>query len=165
MTLCSFPTLCHHYGKAGSHSLATGDRLEALEKKTRDIESLQELLHHRGYQGKNALDALKRPEVTMDELAAEIPEINVYPKGSRLQLELKVKYEGYISRQDKAVDRFSKLEGIRIPEDFDYDKVEGISTESREKLKQVRPDSIGQASRISGVRTSDITVLLVYLRK
>ena len=101
----------------------------------------------------------------MDELAAEIPEINVYPKGSRLQLELKVKYEGYISRQDKAVDRFSKLEGIRIPEDFDYDKVEGISTESREKLKQVRPDSIGQASRISGVRTSDITVLLVYLRK
>ena len=103
--------------------------------------------------------------VLMDELAEAIPEIDAYPKGSRLQLELRVKYEGYISRQDRAVDRFTKLEGIHIPEDFDYDKVDGISSESREKLKLVRPDSIGQASRISGVRTSDITVLLVYLRK
>ncbi|MBR6234738.1 MAG: tRNA uridine-5-carboxymethylaminomethyl(34) synthesis enzyme MnmG, partial [Spirochaetales bacterium] len=65
----------------------------------------------------------------------------------------------------RQVDRFTKLEGIRIPEDFDYDAVDGISSESREKLKAVRPESIGQASRISGVRTSDITVLLVYLRK
>ena len=112
-----------------------------------------------------ALEALKRPEITMDELSESIPEINIYPKGTRLQLELKVKYEGYISRQDRQVDRFTKLEGIRIPEDFDYDKVDGISSESREKLKVVRPTSIGQASRISGVRTSDITVLLVYLRK
>ena len=79
--------------------------------------------------------------------------------------ELKVKYDGYIRRQDRQVYRFAKLEGIRIPEDFDYDKVEGISTESREKLKAVRPTSIGQASRINGVRTSDVTVLLVYLRK
>jgi tRNA uridine 5-carboxymethylaminomethyl modification enzyme len=148
-----------------SVGLASEERLAALNKKTEDIESLQELLHHRGYQGKNALEALKRPEVTMDELSRDIPEITIYPKGTRLQLELKVKYEGYISRQDRQVDRFTKLEGIRIPEDFDYDAVDGISSESREKLKAVRPESIGQASRISGVRTSDITVLLVYLRK
>ena len=148
-----------------SVGLATEERLAALEKKTSEIESLQELLSHRGYQGKNALDALKRPEVTMDELEQAIPEIGSYPKGPRLQLELRVKYEGYISRQDRAVDRFTKLEGISIPVDFDYDKVDGISSESREKLKLVRPSSIGQASRISGVRTSDITVLLVYLRR
>ncbi|MBO6001139.1 MAG: tRNA uridine-5-carboxymethylaminomethyl(34) synthesis enzyme MnmG, partial [Spirochaetales bacterium] len=145
--------------------LATDDRLEMLKKKTEGMESIQDIISHRGYGGRNALDALKNPEVTMDDLAEKIPEINLYPKSIRLGLELKVKYDGYIRRQDRQVDRFAKLEGIRIPEDFDYDKVEGISTESREKLKAVRPASIGQASRINGVRTSDVTVLLVYLRK
>ncbi|MBP5757078.1 MAG: tRNA uridine-5-carboxymethylaminomethyl(34) synthesis enzyme MnmG [Spirochaetales bacterium] len=145
--------------------LATDDRLEMLKKKTEGMESIQDIISHIGYGGRNALDALKNPEVTMDDLAEKIPEINLYPKSIRLGLELKVKYDGYIRRQDRQVDRFAKLEGIRIPEDFDYDKVEGISTESREKLKAVRPASIGQASRINGVRTSDVTVLLVYLRK
>ena len=145
--------------------LATDERLEMLRKKTEGMESIQDIISHRGYGGRNALDALKNPEVTMDDLAVKIPEINLYPKSIRLGLELKVKYDGYIRRQDRQVDRFAKLEGIRIPEDFDYDKVEGISSESREKLKAVRPASIGQASRINGVRTSDVTVLLVYLRK
>ncbi len=145
--------------------LATEERLDMLRRKTETMESLQDLIRHRGYNGKNALEALKNPEVTMEELSKTIPEIESFSKGTRLQLELKVKYDGYIKRQDRQVDRFSKLEGIRIPEDFDYDKVDGISTESREKLKAVRPESIGQASRINGVRTSDITVLLVYLRK
>lgn len=145
--------------------LATDERLEMLQKKLEHMESLQDLLHHRGYEGRNALEALKSPEITMDELGQRISEVNDYPKSARLALELKVKYEGYIQRQDKAVERFSKMEGIRIPADFDYDAVDGISTESREKLKAVRPVSIGQASRISGVRPSDITVLLVYLKQ
>ena len=145
--------------------LATDERLEMLRRKTEGMESIQDIIAHRGYGGRNALDALKNPEITMDDLAEKIPEINLYPKSIRLGLELKVKYDGYIRRQDRQVDRFAKLEGIRIPEDFDYDKVEGISTESREKLKAIRPTSIGQASRINGVRTSDVTVLLVYLRK
>jgi len=145
--------------------LATDERLEMLRRKTEGMESIQDIIAHRGYGGRNALDALKNPEITMDDLVEKIPEINLYPKSIRLGLELKVKYDGYIRRQDRQVDRFAKLEGIRIPEDFDYDKVEGISTESREKLKAIRPTSIGQASRINGVRTSDVTVLLVYLRK
>ena len=144
--------------------LATDERLEMLRKKTEHMESLQDLLRHRGFEGRNALDALKSPEITMDELGQVIAEVNGYPKSARLALELKVKYEGYIQRQDRAVERFTKMEGIRIPEDFDYDSVDGISTESREKLKSVRPASIGQASRINGVRPSDITVLLVYLK-
>lgn len=151
--------------KGHAVGLATDERLGLLERKTEQIESLQDLIRHRGFQGVNALDSLKRPEVTMDELEATIPGIGEYPKSVRLQLELKIKYDGYIKRQDKQVDRFSKLEGIRIPEDFDYDAVEGISAESREKFKLVRPSSLGQASRISGVRVSDITVLLVYLKK
>ncbi len=151
--------------KGHSVGLATDERMEMLRKKVEGMESLQDLIGHRGFEGRNALDALKSPEVTMDELSEKIPEINIYPKSTRLGLELKVKYDGYIKRQDRQVDRFAKLEGIRIPEDFDYDTVEGISSESREKLKAVRPTSIGQASRVNGVRTSDITVLLVYLRK
>lgn len=151
--------------KGHAVGLATDERLGLLERKTEQMESLQDLIRHRGFQGVNALDSLKRPEVTMDELETTIPEIGEYPKSVRLQLELKIKYDGYIKRQDKQVDRFSKLEGIRIPEDFDYDAVEGISAESREKFKLVRPSSLGQASRISGVRVSDITVLLVYLKK
>ena len=145
--------------------LATDERLEMLRKKISRMESLQDILRHRGFGGRNALDALKSPEITMDELGVEIPEVNEYPKSARLALELKVKYEGYIQRQDRQVERFSKMEGIRIPEDFDYDAIDGISSESREKLKAVRPTSIGQASRISGVRPSDITVLLVYLKQ
>ena len=145
--------------------LATDERLEMLRKKLEHMESLQDLLRHRGYEGRNALEALRSPEITMDELGQDIAEVNDYPKSARLALELKVKYEGYIQRQDKAVERFTKMEGIKIPEDFDYDSVDGISTESREKLKAVRPTSIGQASRISGVRPSDITVLLVYLKQ
>ena len=145
--------------------LATDERLGLLERKVLQMESLQDLIRHRGFAGVNALDSLRRPEVTMDELESSIPEIGEYPKSVRLALELKVKYDGYIKRQDRQVDRFSKLEGIRIPDDFDYDAVDGISAESREKFKLVRPQSLGQASRISGVRVSDITVLLVHLRK
>ena len=145
--------------------LASDERLEMLRRKLEHMESLQDLLRHRGFEGRNALEALRSPEITMDELGHGIPEVNDYPKSARLALELKVKYEGYIQRQDRAVERFTKMEGIRIPEDFDYDAVDGISTESREKLKAVRPASIGQASRINGVRPSDITVLLVYLKQ
>ena len=145
--------------------LASDERLEMLRRKLEHMESLQDLLRHRGFEGRNALEALRSPEITMDELGQGIPEVNDYPKSARLALELKVKYEGYIQRQDRAVERFTKMEGIRIPEDFDYDAVDGISTESREKLKAVRPASIGQASRINGVRPSDITVLLVYLKQ
>lgn len=145
--------------------LAKDDRMEALNRKIQSIESLQDIIRHRGYGGKNALEALKNPEITMDELSQNIPEILSFPMSTRLQLELKVKYDGYIKRQDREVDRFTKLEGIRIPEEFNYDAVEGISSESREKLKTIRPESIGQASRINGVRVSDITVLLIYLRK
>ena len=151
--------------KGHAVGLATDERLALLEKKTSQMESLQDLIKHRGYLNVNALESLKRPEVCMDDLEKVIPEIAEYPKSVRLQLELKIKYDGYIKRQDKQVDRFTKLESILIPEDFDYDKVEGISSESREKFKLIRPTSVGQASRISGVRVSDITVLLVYLKK
>ena len=145
--------------------LASSERLEKLRKKVEGIESFQDLLRHHGYESKNALDALKRSEVTVEKLALAIPEINDYPKSIRLAAQLEIKYDGYVKRQDKAVDRFNRLENIKIPEDFDWDRVDGISAESREKFKTVKPETLGQASRISGVRVSDITVLMVYLKK
>ncbi|MFI5253230.1 MAG: tRNA uridine-5-carboxymethylaminomethyl(34) synthesis enzyme MnmG [Bacteroidota bacterium] len=80
------------------------------------------------------------------------------------QLEIEIKYEGYITRQEEELLRFEKYESMRIPENFDYSKVKAVSTEGREKLKRIRPASIGQASRISGVSSSDISVLMVHLR-
>lgn len=145
--------------------LASDERLERLREKTEKIEALQELIRHRSFEAKNAYEALKRPEITMEELASAIPEIALYPPEVRLETELNIKYQGYIKRQDASVNRFAKLEEIVIDDNFDWDSVQGISAESREKFKLVRPQTLGQASRISGVRVSDITVLMVHLKK
>lgn len=145
--------------------LATEERLNLLKDKLEKMESLQDLLRHRSFEAKNAFEALKRPEITLSTMSSKIEEINSYPESVRLATELKIKYDGYIKKQEKSVDKFLKLENIQIPEDFDWDKVDGISAESREKFKVVKPATLGQASRISGVRVSDITVLLVYLKK
>ena len=144
--------------------LVSKERLEKLREKVRDSELLQDLLKNNSYNCRNALEALKSPEVTLDKMAETIPAIKDYTPSVRLRTELNVKYEGYIRRQDKQVERFKNLEKIVIKPDFDWDAVDGISTESREKFKQVMPQTLGQASRISGVRAADITVLLAYLR-
>ena len=79
------------------------------------------------------------------------------------QVEISLKYEGYIKKEQENVEKFSRLEEIKIPEKFNYSKISSISSEGREKLAQIRPMTIGQASRISGVSPSDINVLLVYM--
>ena len=79
------------------------------------------------------------------------------------QVEISLKYEGYIQKEQESVDKFNRLEGIKIPRDFNYTKITSISSEGREKLTQIQPLTIGQASRISGVSPSDISVLLVYM--
>jgi tRNA uridine 5-carboxymethylaminomethyl modification enzyme len=81
------------------------------------------------------------------------------------QVEIDLKYEGYIKRQQAKVDEMRRLEVKKIPADIDYDDVYSLRLEAREKLKKVRPESVGQASRISGVSPSDISVLLIHLSK
>jgi len=81
------------------------------------------------------------------------------------QAEIQVKYETYIEKERKLVSKIEGLDDYRIPSNFDYSKVTAISTEGREKLIQVNPDTIGQAARISGVSPSDISILMVYLGK
>jgi tRNA uridine 5-carboxymethylaminomethyl modification enzyme len=83
----------------------------------------------------------------------------------REQVEIQVKYEGYIKRQMDQIERFQKLEGVNFPKDFDFSSVIGLSTEVMEKLKTIRPYSLGQASRISGVTPAAISILMVNLKK
>ncbi|MFZ6033913.1 MAG: tRNA uridine-5-carboxymethylaminomethyl(34) synthesis enzyme MnmG [Melioribacter sp.] len=116
---------------------------------------------------------LKRPEVKIDELLKRISvnhgenklikELLNDPK-ALLQVEIEIKYEGYIQRQFELIEKMEKMEDLLIPSNFDYNNLKAVSAEAREKLSRVRPRSIGQASRISGVSPSDISVLLVYLK-
>ncbi len=113
--------------------------------------------------GTTLVELIRRPELDYDLLAeidSDRPEL---PYGVREQVNINIKYDGYIKRQQKQAEQFQKLEKKRIPENMDYDKVDSLRTEARQKLKEFRPVSIGQASRISGVSPADISVLLVYL--
>ena len=117
------------------------------------------------YKGKSFAHIVKDPSLCLTMLSELDPAIENYSKTLREQIELDIKYEGYLKRQQKQVARFKRLEKLKIPAAFNYDAAEGLSEESREKLRTIRPLSVGQASRIAGVRNSDIAVLLVYLTK
>ena len=115
--------------------------------------------------GISALDFIRRPEVTINELK-ELGLINIdYDDDIIEQVEINVKYEGYIKKEIREASKMLKLEDKKIPEDIDYDEVSNIASEARQKLKEVKPTSIGQAIRISGVNPADISILMVYLRK
>ncbi len=114
--------------------------------------------------GKSFYHLLKKPEITLADLARLEPQLaDAYPAEWLYQVELDVKYEGYVARQERQIARFEKLEKLRIPGDFDYDALRGISNEARQKLKEIRPMSVGQAARIPGVRNSDVALLTVML--
>ena len=110
-------------------------------------------------------DLLMRPELNYEILAEIDPERTELPEDVTEQVEIELKYSGYIERQQRQVEQFKKTESRRIPEDLDYDEVPSLRIEARQKLKKIRPENIGQASRISGVSPADISVLLVYLKQ
>ena len=142
--------------------LASDERKEALKEKLLAMEEIKELLKARKERGKNGLELIREPEVTIDSLLPS--DANNFSPEVKEEVELDLKYEGYLKRQEREIARFEKNESVAIPEDFDYDSVDGLSQESREKFKAIRPKSVGQAGRISGVRVSDIAVLQVALR-
>ena len=114
--------------------------------------------------GSRLSELLKRTEITYDSLGQidkERPDLGEQVKE---EVEIQVKYEGYIKLQEAQVEKFKKMERKLIPEDLNYDDVKGICLEARQKLNKHKPHSIGQASRISGVSPADISVLLVYLQ-
>jgi tRNA uridine 5-carboxymethylaminomethyl modification enzyme len=107
-------------------------------------------------------DLLKRPEIVYRDLDVANQEL---PEDVQQQVEIQLKYEGYIARDVEQIGRFQKLESKRLPPHIDYDEIRSLRTESRQKLNRFRPDSIGQASRISGITPADIAILLVWLKK
>jgi tRNA uridine 5-carboxymethylaminomethyl modification enzyme len=113
--------------------------------------------------GIKLVDLIRRPELDYDKLAPIDPDRPELSDEVREEVNIYIKYEGYLTRQAKQVAQFKKLESKMIPSDIDYDDVSSLRIEARQKLTKLRPANIGQASRISGVSPADISVLLVYL--
>lgn len=132
-------------------------------------DALQDLLVSRGTSplktGVKLVELLKRPQLSYDALAPFDPSRPDLPREIFEQVEIEFKYEGYIRRQQAQIHEMRRLEGKQIPETIQYDCIDGLRLEAREKLGKIRPQNVGQASRISGVSPADISVLLIYLAK
>ncbi len=164
--------------------LVFDDRLRAVEEKYARVDREIRRLTHSGTgpsaalsaflaeketaditDGCRLIDLLRRPRVHYDELSPFDPGRPALTPAEAEQVELNVKYEGYIRRQEKQVEDFRKMEGKALPRDLDYASIGGLRLEAREKLADLRPADMGQASRISGVSPADIAVLMVYLSR
>ena len=110
-------------------------------------------------------ELIRRPELSYQMLAEIDPDRPDLPADVGEQVNINIKYDGYLQRQLRQVEQFKRLEMRKLPEDLDYDAVPSLRTEARQKLRQYRPSSIGQASRLAGVSPADISVLLIYMER
>ncbi len=142
------------------------NRLEQTFVQPADANEYLEKIGSSPLQNRSSLaELMKRPEVTYEnlkEIDGDRPQLSSHEKN---QLEVQIKYEGYIKKQLNQIDRFKKLENKGLSADMDYSLIEGLRIEAMQKLNQIKPASVGQASRISGVSPADINVLLIYLEK
>ena len=172
--------LCHIGHALG---LVSDERLAAVEAKYRAVEKEIRRLERVGIPGSEALNALlaekgtaavdsgcrlldllRRPQLTYDDLTPFDKDRPDLPADVREQVEITVKYEGYIQRQQRQVAEFEKLERRKLPPDIDYDHIQGLRLEAREKLSALRPLNVGQAGRISGVSPADVAALMIWLQ-
>lgn len=148
----------------------------SCEQHERLIAKRQHIAHETGrlgkiykaYEGKNCSleQLLARPELGYVDLLHHFPnDVKDYGKETNTQIELTIKYAGYIGRQESEVEKLMHVEYIRVPADFDYQKVVGLRTEARLRLSKVRPDNLGQASRVPGISPADISVLMIALAR
>ena len=169
------------YGrKAG---LISDDRLKAFEAEQELIkaevcrlesttvkpsEALNELLERVGSvpaaTGIRAAELIRRPQVTYDDLAPFDPTRPDLPHKVTYEVEVLIKYDGYIKRQLNDAEKMTRLAEKKLPNDVDYSKIDGLRLEARQKLNKIKPADIGQASRISGVSPADVSVLLIWLK-
>ena len=167
----------HRIGLVSAERLrAVEAKYEAVEREIRRLshtgvagsDALNELLARRGTapvaDGARLIDLLRRPQVSYDDLRPFDPDAPALDKAVREQVEITVKYEGYIRRQQRQVEEFEQLEKHALPDDMDYSDIQGLRLEAREKLGAVRPLNLGQASRISGVSPADIGALMIWLQ-
>ena len=146
--------------KGYSVGLLPEKKFLAVEKSTHKVTRLKKAIRA----NHKASSMLKMPEFSLGDILGKIGWQEILSYQERTQAEVDVKYEGYIRRESSFVDKFKKIEKILIPEDFDYAGISGLSREIKEKLDNLRPHSLGQASRISGVTPSAVTLLMVKLR-
>jgi tRNA uridine 5-carboxymethylaminomethyl modification enzyme len=142
--------------------LVPSDMIARLDEKERCIAEVHKLLEKTRHGGKTLTELLRRPGTTFANIQESHPALEASPYVAE-QVEIEVKYEGYLSRQMRQIEQFQRMENWRIPADLDYAAIRQISNESRGKLSQVRPVTLGQASRISGVSPADLSVLMVHL--
>ena len=170
------------FAKAAEVGLHSEEAVERFREKSSRVDEIRELLKKRTLSeseaasgdgiwasrkgGENFEHLLRDPKITLPDLVKIEPALGerAHPDWLK-QIELDVKYEGYLKREERHVQRFRKMENVSIPSDTDWESVPGLSSEAREKLKIIRPVSVGQASRVPGVRSSDVAVILVQLGK
>ena len=147
------------------------EEMKRLEKsRLKPTKELQEFLATKNSaalkDGILAVDLLKRPELSYLDVVQfiEIPEVEI-PRYVYEQVEIQVKYEGYIKKANDKVAKLKRMEAKKIPANIDYTKVNSLATEAIQKLEKIRPETIAQASRISGVNPSDISILMVYIEQ
>jgi tRNA uridine 5-carboxymethylaminomethyl modification enzyme len=169
--------------------LASDERLKQVESKVQDVQSIEKLLGKLSLettesnpyltnrtsqpvsQKLKAYSLISRPEVDLPSMMESIPSVakTIHSISADRevieQVEIQAKYSGYIQKETDSADKISRFEGIRLKPDFNYSALQSLSAEGKQKLNKIKPESIGQASRISGVSASDISVLLVYLGK
>ena len=158
------------YQRFKAYEKTVNDEIARVEKTfVKMTDALQEMLSENGTAelkgGASLADLIRRPELSYELLAPVDPGRPEISERAAEQVNIAVKYAGYIERQQRQVESFRKMENRRIPEDIDYSKVPSLRIEARQKLEMIRPTSLGQASRIAGVSPADIQVLLVWLKK
>jgi tRNA uridine 5-carboxymethylaminomethyl modification enzyme len=173
--------------KAHNLGLATDDMIKRVERKKEKTEKLISFLKktstspeeiNKTLSSKNSTEikqkmkidkVLSRPKITISDFTSTNKALNKYVAEEKMeksvleQAEIEIKYTGYISREKDVADKIKRLESVKIPKDIDFTKFSSLSNESKEKLTKIKPSSLGQASRISGIKPSDISVLMVYL--
>ncbi|EGQ1620047.1 tRNA uridine-5-carboxymethylaminomethyl(34) synthesis enzyme MnmG [Staphylococcus pseudintermedius] len=146
------------------------DEMARLEQiRVKPSERVQQVIEEKGgsrlKDGILAKELLRRPEMTYETIIEILEEERQLPADVEEQVEIQTKYEGYITKSLQQVDKVKRMEQKKIPEDLDYSQIDSLATEAREKLAEVKPLNIAQASRISGVNPADISILLVYLEQ
>ncbi|EPE8809068.1 tRNA uridine-5-carboxymethylaminomethyl(34) synthesis enzyme MnmG [Staphylococcus pseudintermedius] len=146
------------------------DEMARLEQiRVKPSERVQQIIEEKGgsrlKDGILAKELLRRPEMTYETIIEILEEERQLPTDVEEQVEIQTKYEGYITKSLQQVDKVKRMEQKKIPEDLDYSQIDSLATEAREKLAEVKPLNIAQASRISGVNPADISILLVYLEQ
>jgi tRNA uridine 5-carboxymethylaminomethyl modification enzyme len=165
--------------------LAKEERMHRVDLKNKEVAAIKEILNTQSVEPtvinefltsidsatinekQKAAKLVLRPNISLQQIITNCPELKERLEDKETefleQVEIQVKYERYIEKEKEIVDRMASLENLVIPENFDYDKVAALSIEALQKFKKIRPVTIGQASRISGVNPSDIQILMVYM--